>query len=79
MDKLAEEILGALYGPIHATVSQEDAEKASIAAAEVAKRWIEKALRDGSDPTFTDSKGNLMKKVQDVYVNAWFEENNFQS
>jgi len=36
--------------------------------------WIEKALRDGSEMTFTNKNG-LMSKVQDIYVEEWMKEN----
>lgn len=38
------------------------------ACEEVAKRYIEKALRDGTKEVFSDNSGNLMPTVQNVYV-----------
>jgi hypothetical protein len=47
MTALEKEILGAMYEPIHATVSQEDAEKAATAISLVCRKYIEKAYDQG--------------------------------
>lgn len=44
------------------------------ACAEVARKYIEKALRDSTLETFTGSAG-LMTKVQDLFVSEWLKEN----
>lgn len=43
-------------------------------AASVCMKWIEKALREASAETFSNSTG-VMTKIQDVYVKAWLKEN----
>lgn len=40
-----------------------------------ANEYIDKALRDASRETFTNSQGKIMSKVQDIFVEAWKNEN----
>jgi len=42
-----QSIMGAMYEPLHATISQEDAQKAARAIEERVLPWIEKAFEAG--------------------------------
>ncbi len=73
MTKLEFDLQDAIYRIIAGQPGSTSADYAK-AAAEVAKRYIEKALRDSTQETFMGSAG-LMTKVQDLFVSTWLKEN----
>lgn len=73
--KLEQEIEEAIYK--HDRETNRRLTNADIAkvAAEVSKGYIEKALRDASSETFKNIQGEVMDKVQTLFISKWMEEN----
>lgn len=78
MTKLEEEIVKAMESADRESSKRFSSEDYAKAASEVAKRYIEKALRDGTKETFSDNSGKLMTTVQNVYVKQWMFENGIE-